>query len=195
MSLEKLSDEELMFEYQNANVGAFNILYERHKKKVFSYLYRRLSSVEESEEIFQQVFAKLHNSRSTYSNQYAFTQWLFVIVKSVLLDYWQREKSRTQKIASYQKIQNMIIAVEVAGDAGANSEYVYQVHEHLQSLSSDQKLALELRVFDELDYDEIALRLKASEVGARQLVSRALKKIRDKMKDNIKSPPAKNGEK
>jgi RNA polymerase sigma-70 factor (ECF subfamily) len=52
------------------------------------------------------------------------------------------------------------------------------VRERLHELPADQRAALELRVVDELDYDEIGERLSVSSVTARTRVHRALKALR-----------------
>lgn len=184
MNFKNLSDQELMFEYQNGDSSAFDVLYERHNQKVFSYLRRRLNNREETEEVFQQVFAKLHGSRATYSNHYAFTQWLFVIVKTVLLDHWQKEKSRREKQRGFEAEQSFLkgSSAEAAGlDA---EELLAHIKTGMEHLSVEQKLALELRVFDELSYGEIAAKLNASEVGVRKTVSRAIKKLKEQIATN-----------
>jgi RNA polymerase sigma-70 factor (ECF subfamily) len=183
MNINELSDKVLMFEYQNGDSSAFDILYQRHNQKVFSYIRRRLKNREESEEIFQQVFAKLHNSRATYSNQYEFTQWLFVIIKSVLLDHWQREKSRREKRMGYHEEQQVLEVNSVQG-LDVSDDLLVQVKSGMGDLTSEQKKVLEMRVFDELSYDEIAARLNASEVGVRKTVSRAIKKLKQQMQIN-----------
>jgi RNA polymerase sigma-70 factor (ECF subfamily) len=187
MELEQATDEVLMFEYQNGNFLAFNILYERHYKKVFSYLRRKLKNTEVADDLFQQVFTKLHNSRSTYSNKFLFTQWLFVIIRTVLLDYWKMEKSRKVKISNYERDQNFEFSqfqMQTFANLDVTSsdqDFSQHVKGELHQLSPSQKLALELRFFDELSYDEIALRLQVSPAGVRKLVSRGIKILRDKL--------------
>jgi RNA polymerase sigma factor (sigma-70 family) len=51
----------------------------------------------------------------------------------------------------------------------------------LDSLETADREALQLRFQEDLDFDEMAARLKISEAGARQRVSRALRRLRDLM--------------
>ena len=50
--------------------------------------------------------------------------------------------------------------------------------EALKGLAPDQRQAIEMRVIDELSYDEIAAKLNRSQESVRQMVSRGLKKFR-----------------
>ena len=60
------SDEELMKAYQSGDSAAFDVLFERHKGRVFSFLMGKLGKRFESEEVFQAAFMKLHQSRRLY---------------------------------------------------------------------------------------------------------------------------------
>ena len=174
MTLERSTDEELMIKYQAGEYYAFEELFKRHSKKVFSFLGKRLSNKEEAEDLFQQVFSKFHQSKHTYSPQYAFTQWLFVVAKSVLLDHWCKENRRIKQTAAYIKASE----VESQENSNDNTSLPESITATLSSLPTHQRQALELRVMDELSYAEISKRLKYSEANVRQLVSRAIRKIR-----------------
>ena len=50
--------------------------------------------------------------------------------------------------------------------------------ESLKHVSAEQRQAIEMRVIDELSYEEIAAKLNRSETSVRQIVSRGLKKLR-----------------
>ncbi len=61
-----LPDEELMQAYAEGDMDAFELLYARHKGRLFGYLVGQLKDHAEAEEVFQTVFVKLHRARARY---------------------------------------------------------------------------------------------------------------------------------
>lgn len=170
-----------MIRYQQGEERAFNLLYDRYNGRIYGYLKRRLQSVW-ADDVFQQVFIKLHRTRHQYNPQYQFSHWIFVLTKTVLLDFWKTTGVQTQRYFS----QNF----ETTTNADANENVTAPIEpprgralpeQMLAGISGNQRAAVELRFVDELSYREIAERLKSTEASSRQWVSRALKTIRNRM--------------
>jgi RNA polymerase sigma factor (sigma-70 family) len=156
--------------------SAFTRLYELHSGRVHAYLGRKLSNPEEVDEVFQKVFLKLHQTRSRYNPAYPFTQWLFVIAKTACLDHFRRQGRRpaTESIEAFGDV----FKAELSQDPGSVAFKGEKELTILEDLPPDQRAALEMRVIEEKSYDEIAAALKKTEQNVRQLVSRALRKLR-----------------
>ena len=90
-----LEDKELMLKYQDGDHMAFDVLYSRHKNKVYSYLAKRLHSHNEIHDLFQRVFVKLHKSRHLYQEKYEVLPWIYTITKSEFLDFVKKNKIET----------------------------------------------------------------------------------------------------
>jgi RNA polymerase sigma factor (sigma-70 family) len=86
------TDEELMTLYLSGESRAFEVLYFRYGPKVRSFLLKRQVLPQEADELQQLVFLKFHTSRHSYDKQYLVAQWVFVISKSVLNDYFRKKK-------------------------------------------------------------------------------------------------------
>src|SRR5947209_1135453 len=80
------SDEALMVDYQRGDEKGFDELYRRHSAKVYGYLRKRVSDRARTDELFQAIFMKLHESRAKYDSAYLFSPWLFTVCRSVLID-------------------------------------------------------------------------------------------------------------
>lgn len=133
--------------YQGGDSAAFDILFDRHKARVFGFLMKKLGRRFEAEEVFQSTFMKLHQSRRLYDPNFRFAPWLFTITQSVLKDHFRKTK---------------------------------------RSLDERQRIAVELRYGQDLSFDEIAEKLQTTSSNVRQLISRAIKKIRrDKTKEDL----------
>jgi RNA polymerase sigma-70 factor (ECF subfamily) len=170
------TDEELMLAYQGGDLEAFTQLYQRNSSKLFGYLRKKIGNA--ADDVFQLVFLKLHRTRSQYDPKYLFEQWLFVIARSVLLDYLKQERRLSQglKIDSEAEVEKIADPSSQGEVPSAYSEVDGMLDSG--SLSEEQGEVVKLRVLDDLTYGEIAERLKRSEMSVRQLFSRAMRKLR-----------------
>ncbi len=173
MILQKLTDEGLMRLYQNGSDKAFAVLYERHSPKIYSYLKRRIADKNQMEDIYQNVFVKIHKCKNLYNLSLPLLPWIFTVTRSVMIDEFRKDKSAKlvdtfdfDKLASesLEPIHN--VASEAALEAG------------IEQLSPTQKTALQLRYIDENTFDEIALKLKTSPLNARKIISRGIQRLK-----------------
>ena len=162
------SDETLMSAYRQGQSDAFEILYRRHSGKVYGFLMNKLKDREMADDVFQATFLKLHHSRAAYGPTLPFLPWLFTICRNTMIDSL-RKKKRTLEDFNQDAIDNAPSPKPDVSEA---------VLPDLASLSSHQREALELRYSHDLSFLEIAQRLNTSSVNVRQLISRAVKKLR-----------------
>lgn len=165
------SDEELMKAYQNGNLLAFEILYERHKSHVLGYLMKKLRNRYAAEEVFQSTFMKLHSTRLQYDPSFKFPPWLFTICHNVLIDHLRKEKRRPSEETN-SNVLNELPAPSITESSTIPA---------LTGLDERQRSALEMRYMEDLDFDEIAKKLQTTSSNVRQLISRAIRKLRKHM--------------
>jgi RNA polymerase sigma-70 factor (ECF subfamily) len=165
-----LEDTKLMELYKNGENMAFEVIYLRHKDRVYSYLDKRLSDKNVIEDIFQSIFIKFHNSRHLYSSEHPLLKWIYTICRSELLD--SVKKSRKIKLVSLNEDQLISETKEIGDIIDLDS---------VKSLSEKEKLAIKLRYYSEEDFTDISKALKTSEANSRKLVSRGIKKLKAKL--------------
>lgn len=165
--LEGLSDEELMEAYQQGDDAAFAALYRRHAEKIYGFLMNRLRDRPFADDVFQAVFMKLHATRAHYDPAFPFLPWLFTVCKSVMIDAI-RKKKRIREEANEEAIEQA-----AASEPRGESELP-----DFGQLPEAQRHAVELRYGHDLSFEEISKRLETSPANARQLISRALKRLR-----------------
>ena len=163
-----LEDKELMLKYQDGDYMAFNVLYSRHKDKVYSYLSKRLHSQDEVDDLFQKVFTKLHKSRRLYSDKYEVLPWFYTITKSEFLDFIKKKK-----------VDSVEFKEQYHGVNEETSENDFDLDSE-QQLSTKEKEAIKERYHNDKDFKEIAELLQTSEANTRKLISRGLAKLRSK---------------
>lgn len=160
-----MNDEQLMIKYQNGDVRAFEELYARHKGKVYGYLMANLKEESKAEEVFQNVFVKLHRKRGQYDPKHSFVKWLFIIAKTQMLDFLKREWPSVEYVEEvhYKLAEGMEETVNF---------------EEVNSLNENEKAALSLRYREDSEFSDIALALSVSSANARKIVSRGLQKLK-----------------
>lgn len=166
------SDEELMMKYQNGDYSSFEILYNRHSKRVFGYL-RKSAAQNIAEELLQETFLKMHRAKNQYTNTYPFLPWLFTIAKNTLFDFYKKSES---KIASSSFTDDEML--DRISTSPASSDDPYDISTALRNLPDQQKRAIELRYLSDWSFEQIAQELETSPTNARQMVSRGIKQIR-----------------
>lgn len=174
------TDVELMKAYQGGDADAFELLYQRHSGRVYGFLRKRLQKKEEVDEVFQQIFIKFHSSRHQYDPTYSLTQWIFVMAKTVLLDHWRKVNRQLDQPAE-QSVEEDPRAVTLSSSYEGNEAQGGGRQDQVpgfEGLSLEQKEVIQLRVQEELDYEEIAKRIGKSQTSVRQILSRALRKLR-----------------
>ena len=170
----KLSDEELMVLYQAGDYKSFELLFERHNKKIYGFLLRKTFSTQTAADLVQDVFLKIHKSKHLYKADYRLLPWLFTITNSVFLDHTRlKRKMRFESPSEF-------------------SEGFSQLHDDKNSLNigslidalpESNKVAIQLRYYDDKSFDEIANILGTSSVNVRKIVSRGLKRLKNFLKD------------
>ena len=143
---------------------AFEELYRRYSRKVFSYLMNKLKNHADSEDLLQKVFIKVHESKHLYKDKFKFEQWLFVISRTLLIDHF-RWVSRY-----HNKLTSIPMEVEMGSNADREFRELY--------LDEDQQELLELKYIDELSYKELSQILNKSETSLRKMVSRITTNLR-----------------
>lgn len=168
----EITDEELMERYKNGSVEAFEELYGRHKAKVYGYLGKRINNRFDRDEIQQNVFLKLHRSRHRYNSSLPFLPWLFTICRNVMIDFIRLKEAKEGKLIQDDGI------IDGLSSAENEESGIDALLPAMSKLNEDQREAIRMRYGEDFSFEEIAKKLGTSAPNARQIISRAVKKIR-----------------
>src|SRR5437762_13848680 len=83
------SDEELMLRYGKGDVRAFELLYRRHRLPLYRFLLRQAGDAAAAEELFQDTWMRVVNSRARYEVRAKFTAWVYAIAHNRLMDFFR----------------------------------------------------------------------------------------------------------
>jgi len=170
-NLQDLSDEDLLIALAEGEEAALDILYIRHSGRVLSYALKRGLAKDRAEDLLQIVFMQVFRKKHLYSPEHKALAWIYVITRSELKDYRNREiKDFVEWEESLSQTEDNPPILEGKDEA-----------EHLLGkLKPKEQEVLRLKYLEELEYDEIAARLQETESNLRQIVSRSLKFLRSR---------------
>jgi RNA polymerase sigma factor (sigma-70 family) len=83
------ADEELMLRYGGGDTGAFEALYRRHRGPLYRFLLRQVGNTAAAEELFQDVWMRVIDSRRRYQARAPFGSWLYAIAHNRLMDFYR----------------------------------------------------------------------------------------------------------
>lgn len=96
------SDEVLMLDYCEGDSGCFDLLYRRYKTRVYAYITKR-APAHAVDDLFQQVFLKLHEKKHLYDSSYAFAPWFFTLCRHTIVDHLRKKSEQAGQFESWEE--------------------------------------------------------------------------------------------
>ena len=161
---------------------AFGTFYERHAPRVHGWLARETGSRELAADLTAETFAEalraVHRFRGVHAASGA--AWISAIAANVLRHYQRSDRAGTsarQRLGIPVREAELPDWTDVDARAAASARG-RELTAALALLPSDQRTAIDLRVVQQLPFDDVAARMQCSEPAARMRVSRALRTLR-----------------
>ncbi len=160
-TLKLMTDEELVCCYAQGNNAAFDILLNRHKDNVYSYIYFIVRNTELAEDIFQETFVKaiITIKQGRYTENGKFRAWISRIAHNLIIDNFRQEKNE-QMISNDEfevdLFNNQKFSDGTIEDELVKSQILADVKKLIEYLPDNQKEVLVLRYYQDLSFKEIA---------------------------------------
>lgn len=155
---------------------ALNSLYRLHLDKVYGFIYTRVGTQADAEDLTAQVFLKMLENLESYRGEGTFVGWLLGIARHTVLDFW-RQRYRAQELPLEQFLESF--AVELPATDSSDPEKHLWVEHLLDALPDRYRQVLELRLLNGRSVRETAQTMEISENYVKVLQHRALKKARE----------------
>jgi RNA polymerase sigma-70 factor (ECF subfamily) len=140
---------------------AFRALYDAYKDKVYSIAFYSLrGDADAASDVTQQVFVKLMKRITLFRGDSRFSTWLYRLVVNACHDAERRAKSRGR--VTDPAILETLAQPESHENAFARAQTAQSVKRAISRLPRKLRLAILLRYFEELSYEEIAGALNCS---------------------------------
>jgi RNA polymerase sigma-70 factor (ECF subfamily) len=159
--LEILNDKELVESYRNGNVTSFELLVERHQNKVFSYILMLVKDRQLADDIFQDTFLKIIRTikAGAYKEEGKFIQFAMRIAHNLVIDHF-RKSNRLPMADSvnneYSIIDNLKYTDRSIEDEMIEEQVYGDLRKMIELLPDEQKEVLNMRMYADMSFKEIA---------------------------------------
>ncbi len=164
---------------------AFGLFYKRRVDAVLAFFLRRTGNRELAADLTAETFAAALSGLPRYSpRRSSALAWLFTIAHHKMADSIRRGQveDRARRRLGLEPLVFTDEDIERVEQRAAAADTSAALRE-LERLSAEQRGAIEGRVLQESEYDELARRLKCSESVVRKRVSRGLAELRTRLKE------------
>lgn len=177
-----------MLAVRRGDEEAFAVLVERHQSRIIGTIAKMLGSENEAEDIAQQVFIRVWQSAARYEPSAKFTTWLLTITRNLVFNEMRRrQRSRLVPIESPDPdrptVEHADPSARPAPEDIAASEVQEAIARAIAALPESQRLAIILRRYEEMPYEEIAKVLKTSVPSVKSLLFRARTDLKERLKN------------
>ncbi len=156
-----LSDEELVKRFISGEKKCIELLIDRHKQRIFSFIFLMVRQQELAEDIFQDAFVKVINSlrAGRYSENGRFVSWVMRIAHNLIIDHFRRQKNQ-QMISNdhypYDIFNNVRFSERTVEDELIYDQLLSDVAALVEMLPESQREVVKLRHYFGLSFKEIA---------------------------------------
>jgi len=160
MRTETITDAVLVSNYIKGDESSLSILINRHKQRIYSFIYSKVLDRDITEDVFQDTFIKVINTlkKGKYNEEGKFLPWVMRIAHNLVIDHFRRN-NRMPKFDNSGEFS--IFSVLSDGDLNAEKKLIKgQVEEDLrrliEELPDDQKEVLVMRMYNDMSFKEIS---------------------------------------
>ena len=185
-----LSDEELMGRVARADERAFEILVRRHQRRVLNLICRTIGDRVQAEDVAQEVFLRVWRAAGDYEPRAKFTTWVYRIAANLCLDTLKSVRRKRSFINrnvggdhpdDQDELPNGCDSAQSPEGLLLAAEGSRRILAALEDLPANQRLAVILKRFDGLSYDEIGRILGCSRSAVESLLVRAKHTLRKRL--------------
>lgn len=164
-------------------ITAFEMLFRTFYQPLCNYAYSFLQDRDEAEEIVQSIFMNVWEKRSKLEIRTAVKPYLYAMVRNACLNVIKHEKIKQQHVAMELNVAER--SVESVSRTINASELETKISNAMDRLPEQCRLVFKLSRFEELKYAEIASQLNISVKTVENQMGKALKIMREQLKDYL----------
>lgn len=178
-------DHALMARVAEGDHRAFRQLVERHQDSVVGTVTKMLGNTSDSEDIAQMVFIRVWKHARRYKPDNKFTTYLYTIVRHLVYNE-SRRRTRKRTVSADQRedehhLQHPSDPAAQPDATLLDTELRAAIDTAIESLPENQRLAVVLRRYENLPYEEIAEVLATSVPSVKSLLFRARTTLRESL--------------
>ena len=190
---ESPSDADIMLRAKAGDQSAFDYLVQKYRRPMVSFMYRMARNAAAAEDLAQEVFLRVYRSRESYEPSAKFTTWLYRIATNLAVNHARDTRHERPEVqVSLDEPDDETGTTLELPDGSLNAEQVMVRRERLlairkrvEALPEQQRLAVIMHKYQQMDYKQIAEVLKKSESATKSLLFRAYETLREQLKEFV----------
>lgn len=180
-------DEELVLRVQQGDKSAYDILVLRYQHKIVQLVNRYVKDHSEAQDVAQEAFIKAYRALGSFRGESAFYTWLYRIAINTAKNYLV---ARARRSSDYQVDVQDAEAIENAPQLQGldtperqllGDEIAETIQAAIENLPEEMRLAIVLREFEGMSYEEIAEAMDCPVGTVRSRIFRAREAIDNKL--------------
>lgn len=182
-----LPETELVTRAQQGDEFAFEALYRRFARTVYTVAHHMLGNHHDADEVMQETFIRIFKNLSRLRSPQAFTAWVYQITVNLCMDYRKtRSRNRWEPLEADEERQShfeLATAKWVRNPEQVleNKELLTHISSAIDSLPGQQKAVILLHEVEGLSKKMISEVLECSLVTVRTNLHHARKKLRRRL--------------
>ena len=187
------TDADIMLRVKTGDQSAFEYLVQKYRRPMVSFMYRMARNSAAAEDLAQEVFLRVYRSRETYEASAKFSTWLYRIATNLAVNHARdtRHERPEVQVSLDEPDEDTGTALELP-DASLNAEQqmvrrerMLAIRRKVEALPEQQRLAVIMHKYQQMDYKQIAEVLKKSESATKSLLFRAYETLREQLKQFV----------
>ena len=160
MATTQIPDALLVKNYIDGDENALSILIKKHQSKIYGFIYSKMPDRDVADDIFQDTFIKVIKTlkSNSYNEEGKFLPWVMRISHNLIVDHYRKNKKmpmlrETEEFSIFSILSDNSLNVEGRIITDAIEKDLQKI---ILELPSDQKEVLEMRIYQDLSFNEIA---------------------------------------
>lgn len=155
-----IPDSTLVSNYIQGCEASLGTLIEKHKQRLYSFIYSKVQDRDITEDIFQDTFIKVIRTlkKGTYNEEGKFLPWVMRISHNLVIDHFRK----SNRMPSFKNTDEFdIFSVISDGNLNAEKQLIKEqilsdVRDLVQELPDEQKEVLVMRMYKDMSFKEIS---------------------------------------
>ncbi len=180
-------DKELVLRVQQGDKSAYDLLVIKYQHRIIQLVNRYVKDPSEAQDVAQEAFIKAYRALGNFRGDSAFYTWLYRIAINTAKNYLV---SRSRRYSDYQidvqdaeQVENapQLKAMDTPENLLLNDEIVKVIKAAIEKLPEEMKIAIMLREFEGMSYEDIAQTMECPVGTVRSRIFRAGEAIDEKL--------------
>jgi RNA polymerase sigma-70 factor (ECF subfamily) len=194
------SDEVLINRCRRGDESSFDILFDRYKARIYTFILRFVKDQKTAEDILQETFIRVFRKSRHFKHRAKFSTWLYTIAANCCKDELKRRKRRETisldaPVGDPNRETPLLTRIETLPDLsdGPRTEAEKQelgslLLQVLSEMPENSRLVLELHIMQGLRYREVAKILGCPVGTVQSRTYNAIQQLRKKVRSKLKKP-------